>query len=325
MNIPRQKILAHVYNVAKIYNVGTDTLIKFLKNSGFGTFEKNTILSELQLNKVHNKYFRDKLEREKVTGKPKISWITSDEIPHRSDKKTEPAVNTSKFLHIENDQFFKVKQIVRYSNYPEIRSHFTNLEARHICAKMSSSFTRRLCTEVSIHSTSEFANYQLHSIANKALRIFGGKILSFVYSLRPLKFKNNTAIETQTYNKVVPDFPIMTFSTKGSSFKIAFFVKKTGTKDKLEKDIRVFDSKTFKLIGTMTDEGDVLIKLNDFKPRLTIFYEESGIGEIILTAGVEEGNCDLCNLPLTVPLSLRLGIGPVCAKKSGVDRSIYQY
>ena len=68
-----------------------------------------------------------------------------------------------------------------------------------------------------------------------------------------------------------------------------------------------------------------MTKLEKFTPQLTMFYEATEKGNFEISSGIESGKCDLCPRSLTHPTSLRIGIGPICARNHGIDRSLYRY
>jgi len=84
--------------------------------------------------------------------------------------------------------------------------------------------------------------------------------------------------------------------------------------------MRVFDSKSYVEVGSLDEQGYIMTKLEKFKPQLHMFYETISAGNINIYSGVETGNCDLCGKELTHPTSLRIGIGPICAKNNGINK-----
>lgn len=247
------------------------------------------------------------------------------------DEKTQTLIDSyfqtfrEPILHLTTNFFDKPKATITFNGLPPIRTHFTDEQAIGICSKMSSSFTRNLCRQLSNpRENRKKILYQLHYIANKALNIYGGKMLTFIYQLRNLNFKNTTAIEVQTYSKVIPDFPLISFDVGQDSFCISFFAKQIRP-NKIIPDIRLFTSRSFEEIGLIDEEGYIFYKLSKFKPRLTLFFESLKEGKFEIRAGVESGYCQRCNRELTHPLSLRIGFGPDCAKMANIDALLYKF
>ena len=316
-------------NIITHYNIGKDTLFGFLHQinyKGYKDLNLNSSLDDYVLPLIQNQFQSDKNTIEKVKGKTILNF-THSKVNDKAEVVAKSAPTFKhKLLHLTNNLFDKPKTIVKYKNFQPINSFFTDTEAINLCSKMSSSFTRNLCNQINNpKSNSLLLLYQIHTIANKALKIFGGNMLTFIYSLRNLKFKNKTALEIKTYDKVIPDFPIISFKSTNVSFKIAFFIKRNRHSNQLNSDIRLFSGKSFQQIGFIDEQGYVMTKLEKFKPQLTMFYEATEQSKFEIYSGVETGKCDLCPHTLTHPTSLRIGIGPICARNHGIDRTLYRY
>lgn len=326
--ITRPRVIA----VCKAYNIADDTLLDFLNSKGYRNLNPNSLLDNDALKLIDLQFQSDKIAKDRVRGKTTIEFINpkpTQTISSANDKKIKEAeikLYREQVLHLTSDLFNKSKQQVKFKGYPVVSSNFSDNEAINICSKMSSSFTRNLCKQLyNPKSNRQLLIYQIHHIANKAHKIFGGKILTFIHSLRNLNFKNQTASEIKTYTKVVPDFPIISFDTGNTSFKISFFVKQTKKDNKLKADIRLFAPKTYEQIGIIDEEGYIMAKLEKFKPQLTLFYQATKNNSFKIFSGVETGNCEICGRDLSHPISLRIGLGPICAKNNGVDRVLYNF
>lgn len=325
--ITRPRVIA----LCKAYNISDDTLLDFLKSQGYGQLNPNSLLDTQALKLIDQQFQSDKAAKDRVRGKTTIEFINpkiaSTKSPNSiSIKPSEIKTYREPVLHLTNDIFNQPKQKIVFKGYQTFTSNFNDNDAINICGKMSSSFTRRLCKQLySPKANRELILYQLHYIANKALNIFGSKILTFIHGLRNLNFKNQTASEIQTYKKVVPDFPIISFDTVNTSFKISFFVKQTKKDNSLKADIRLFAPKTYEEIGTIDEEGYVMANLEKFKPQLTLFYEATKNNSFKIFSGVETGNCEICGRELSHPISLRIGIGPICASNKSIDKVLYNF
>ena len=329
--------------VCKAYNISGDRLLDFLKSKGYKNLNRNSLIDSEALKLVNSQFMRDKIAKDKIRGQTKIEFVNPNKF-HR-----EPV------LYLHENIFEKIKQQIKFKNYLLQNSNFTDTEAINICSKMSSSFTRSLCRQLHNPKTNrQLILYRLHYIVNKALKLFGGKILTFIYHLRNLQFKNQAANEIKTYNRVIPDFPIISFDIGATSFKISFFLKQnelprrraSGYRSKifvfapegrgieplvikkenrLKTDIRLFAPKTYEEIGAIDEEGYVLIKLEKFKPQLSLFYQATKNNTFKIYSGVETGNCEICGRELTHPTSLRIGLGPICARNKKIDSSLYHF
>lgn len=318
--------------LCKAYNISDDTLIDFLHSKGYCDLNLNSLLDEKAIRLIENQFQSDKFAKDKVRGnttfqftnpKPSIPIQKTVTINNEDD-----ATKTYRepILHLTSNLFNKQKVQIALKGYQTIESSFHDNEAINICSKMSSSFTRQLCKQLhNSKSNRQLILYQIHYIANEALSIFGGKILTFIYGLRNLNFKNQTASEIQTYKKVIPDFPILSFETSNTAFKISFFVKQTNKDGKIISDIRLFAPKTYEEIGTIDEEGYVMAKLQKFKLQLTLFYQATKDNNFKIYSGVETVSCDICGRELSHPVSLRIGIGPICARNKQVDGTLYSF
>lgn len=326
--IARPRVIA----VCKAYNIADDTLLDFLRSKGYRNLNPNSLLDTNALKLIDQNFQSDKIAKDRVRGKTTIEFINPKatlSTKQENDKQIndgEIKLNREPVLHLTHDIFNRPKQQITFKGYPVLSSNFNDNEAINICSKMSSSFTRNLCKQLhNPKANRQLIIYQLHHIANKAHKIFGGKILTFIYNLRNLNFKNKTASEIKTYTKVIPDFPIISFDTGSTSFKISFFVKQTKKNDRLKADIRLFAPKTYEQVGIIDEEGYVMTRLVKFKPQLTLFYQATMNNSFKIFSGVETGNCEICGRELSHPVSLRIGIGPVCATNNQIDKSLYDF
>jgi len=223
-----------VINVCKIYNISPDTLMKFLQNIGYTNLSNTTLLSNEILILIDKEFQDYKNDKDKIRGKTKVNFVNlKSNFPVTKQIKINPPDLTKetlfkhKVLHLDSNIFGIQKQEICYKNFQVIQSNFSDAEAINLCTKMCSSFTRNLCNQLNnTKNNKPLLIYQIHAIVNKALILFGGKILTFIYSLRNLQFKNKTASEIKNYDKVIPDFPIISFTSDNASFKISFFIRR---------------------------------------------------------------------------------------------------
>lgn len=320
-----------VFVVCKAYNIADDTLLDFLKSKDYHNLNPNSLLDTDALKLIDQNFQSDKIAKDRVRGKTTIEFI-NPKVTQSKKQANDKQINDGEVkllrepvLHLTHDLFNRPKQQVSFKGYSTLSSNFSDIEAINICSKMSSSFTRNLCKQLyNPKANRQLIIYQLHHIANKAHKIFGGKILTFIYNLRNLNFKNKTASEIKTYTKVVPYFPIISFDTGSTSFKISFFVKQIKN-DRLKADIRLFAPRTYEQVGIIDEEGCVLTRLEKFKPQLTLFYQATKNNNFKIFSGVETGNCEICGRELSHPISLRIGIGPVCASNNQIDKTLYDF
>ena len=322
---------SRVINVCKVYNISTDTLIKYLRGLGYENISITTSLNDEILSQIDKEFQQHKNIKDKIRGKTEVNFITPIENSTSPVLKpkviTEEPIYKHQVLHLENNLFTDPKQEIIYKKFPKIESYFTDNEAINLCNKMTSSFTRDLCGKLNNPKYDKaLLIYQIHSIANKALWYFGGKILTFIIGLRKLQFRNQTAFEIKHYKNVIPDFPMISFVSDNASFKISFFLKRNKQTNNYRPDIRLYSSKNYEQIGAIDEEGYVISRIEKYRPQINLFYEATRQDNSIkIYSGVETGNCDLCGRQLSHPTSLRIGIGPICAKNIHIDTSIYNY
>jgi hypothetical protein len=307
-----------VMAICRAYNISVDTLVAFLKTKSVENISIHSVIDTSILELIDNEFKKDKIAKDRIRGKTEIQFKSNGNSDVNGMTYREPV------LYIERNRFENFRKHVSYQNLPIIESFFSDFEANTICSKMSSSYSRSICKQLGTHKSEfEKLNYQIHYIANKALGIYGGKLLTFIYELRNMNFAcGSSAVEIRTYLKVIPDFPILTIDSGGASFKISFFLKQTRQKSMVS-DVRVFSSKTNQEIGKVDADGCVITRLEDFKPQLRLFYRSLKDRKFSIYSGIESGTCEVCGKELTDPTSLRIGLGPICARGYGLDNKIY--
>lgn len=228
-----------------------------------------------------------------------------------------------KVLPLEGNLFEKIKTEISYKNLPKFYSNFTDLEALNICRKMTSSFTRKLCLEYDrVNSNRNEILYQLHYIANKALGIYGGRLLTFIYSLRRINYKYLGDAEVSKYFNVLPDFPLLKFNTIRGSIEFSFFNYKCSKTNKIIPDLRSYIENRSS-IEAIDINGYIIKRLELVNPKFQFFLSYLKSGQFTFTSGVETGICDNCKRELRHPISIRIGIGPICARNLGINWSSF--
>lgn len=295
---------AKLSSVAETLKIENDVLLNYLINNGSCT--DYNIDSYLTMEEIHLAIDRFEKIKSKQKYLKTVEWTGA---------KNPIIVKNNLFLR--RDIFTKVISVISHAKFGSFRSHFTDSQAQEICAKMSSSFARSTANKwqaTKDKNEKEELRYQLHYMADEALKVFGGKILTLIFELPKLKFKQKTAIEVKTYQNVRPDFPLINFIDNQSKFNVAFFTKQDRKKSNtISSDVRIYN-KSYEPIGSMTKEGYIQWKLSKFRPQLRLFLDGLKDKQYRIYSGVETGICDICDRTLTDPESLRIGIGPVCAK-----------
>ncbi len=324
--VPPKKDLrsATVWKVALYYNVLIGEILAFLDSDTSLHMNLNSRLDKFQLEEVDKNFGNERTRKNPVT------WIDIKVHPYLKSADSK-IIQTSisspiKQIQLDRDIFNHEREEIIFRGLKSFRSYFSDTEAIKLCSRMSSSYARNLCLKYlkeEIKSEKELLRYQIHYVVNKALKTFGGKILTLIFELPKLGFRSKTAEEVRTYNQVRPDFPLISFKTS-PQVNIAFFTKRKGHTNELIADVRLFNDKSYKEIGYINRDGYIKLKLESFRPQLAIFLQKVNEGKYQIYSGVETGICDICKRPLTHPNSLRIGIGPVCAKNINLDPYFYQ-
>ena len=322
------KYPAQIVRVATVYNVSTDTLIEYLDSEHELNLSPRSYLTQLQLDSIEKQFHNQRAIKEQATGSIKVEWDKIKSNTKSSKEKKENPHQTESYsklriLNLEEDSFQNSKGFIYYKD-KNVETYFSDQDAIELCEKLTSSFTRQLCKDYHA-ATAEIRKrflYQIHYIANKTLTIYGGKIITFILGLKRLQHFTETIQEVQTYRQVRPEFPFITFSTKQTLLYISFYAKESHVSNKLIPDIKVYSptavTNRVTEVGTMDPDGYMEVKLKEFIPYLRLFIDQSKDGFERIYSGVETGFCAICSRPLTVVASIRRGIGPVCARNSGI-------
>jgi hypothetical protein len=234
------------------------------------------------------------------------------------------------FYQFEADNFTRVFGPVSY-NGQTVNTRFTDAQAVNICGKMADAYARAVALkyqEFSSHVQGSVYRYQLHYLANKALTMYGGPVLTFLAGLRPLKFNNLTAALAvkrfrllREFAATEVDFPTLTFQTVGGNeYTMAFHLAESV--DKRRKPVQIFRNRvkvgSIDSYGAAFDaQGKAFARAQTVKPSLLIFCDYLQRSKSpSFYSGVETGSCFVCGRPLTDPRSLRYGIGPTCLSRS---------
>jgi hypothetical protein len=314
---------ATVIYVARNFNTFPREILDILHEHNIEGLDETSLLSQSEFRLIR------KIMETKGSKRSSVGYIWT-EFRDEPDPKPVPSPITinEKQILLTRNVFTKIVKTVSYGSLDPISSYFQDVQARLICSRMSSSFARSIAEKHSRASEGDdkdLLTYQLHYMADKALKVFGGKILTLIYELPPLRFAQKTALEVKTYHQVRPDFPMISFTTHQVQVNVAFFTKLHRLKNKLQPHVFLFKHKTYETIGSIDELGYIRLQLQSFRPELSLFIDRINEKQYKIYSGVQTGVCDICNRPLREPLSLRIGIGPVCAKNIGLDRSEYDY
>ncbi len=243
----------------------------------------------------------------------KLPW---SQVVRRLQKsiETKDVISPQKRPHLSkkiitlHNRFKKIKTAILFGG-EKISSHFTDADAISICKKIDNPTARRLVKDLdnTLLDRNEIL-YKLHYIAEKALSRYGGRFLSFIYSLKPLDNFESTVLALIDYKSFTPSFPILTFE-EDPHYKLFFYVRKDVQRKYIKRAVK---------IGLANDYKDLSITLYSIKPIITLYLDKvNGIDVMYsLSAGINEGVCLICERKLTNPKSILNRIGPCCAKKN---------
>lgn len=318
-----QSVKARITALAQLLDCSPSTLAQHLSTLYVRQFTPTTLLHKVELEAVLSRYGRpDRMRNVEIV----------DAIDAPSAKRTDAS---NVVLLFETNLFEQVQQTVLYSRM-RVESHFTDEQAVVICSKMADSYARtlaanyrRLLDTDSIQAS--IYRYQLHFLAEKARHRYGGAILTFLYQLRSLKFSDRQAHTLQPdkhLTSIEADFPALTFASRvGEEYTLVFHLVPGLPIKNPAARVSVFSYRAGSgtVLGAIDQsgyaldlQGQVVSKLQQTSSSLLIFCNYmKGSRQLEFFTGVESGRCFVCSRPLTEPLSVRYGIGPVCLLRLG--------
>ena len=312
-----------VSKLAIKYRIQSSDMIAYLNSKGFISINENSLLSLDEFNLINLKFISPK-----IIQRPEFRRIKIDLEKCRVDKMlgTDSVIAFSKFelLSLSSDEFIKANEYISYPGFESFNSNFSDEQAFQICSRMSNPFVRGLCKNFnSVDRLKQL--YQIHYIANKALRLFGGKILNFIMNLRALEFSTNGSVEIVNFREVLPDFPLITVESDEGSFFISFFLQRDKKKNKLSSSVKLHSRDSGEVVGDIDENGVITARLQKFYPKIKLYCKILKDQSMQIFSGVETGKCEVCGHILTSPTSCKIGIGPICAEKLGLDQSLYNF
>jgi hypothetical protein len=318
-----QNIPPRLATLAIKYRIPSSDMVAYLKSKGFTSVNESSLLSLDEFNHVNMKFIAPKINQRPEFKKIKID-LEKCRVDKSSGDKTLLEYSFFELPSSRSDELSKVAEYISFPGLESFSSNFSDDQAIRICSKMSNSFVRSLCTKVN-GTDGKKALYQIHYIANKALRLFGEKILTFIMNLRALEFSTNGSIEIVNFREVLPDFPLITVESDDGSFFISFFLQKDKKKNKLSSSVKLHSKEGGEVMGEIDENGIITARLQKFYPRIKLYCKILKDQSMQIFSGVETGKCEVCGHILTSSASCKIGIGPVCAEKLGLDQSLYNF
>jgi Family of unknown function (DUF6011) len=227
-------------------------------------------------------------------------------------------LNKSKFEIIQNQ--------INNTKYGELQSYFTDIEAKKICFKLNNKRIRKiseLFQPNNYEDNQDDIRYQLHYLANKALDIYGGQILTFIYDLPQwYNAKRDTVImqmDNFDLHNSSPRFPnlyLQSNSNSSKQYEISF--KKVYERPIYSSVAFTFRNKETKKEVDINYSGEIVENVTEIEPIILLFKEIIN-GEVVLASGYDEGYCDKCGRELTDYYSILYGRGPTCRLNYGTN------
>lgn len=294
-----------VVNLIKVHKLSSSEVIQYLSNIGVQNASLNTRIDTNLEQKILNHFFI------KTTTKNSANQVYKVENPEL-------------ITVFSKNIFARVVQEISHPNYKQIKSYFSDEQAKHICFKMSNKNIRYF-SNLFITKTTGIdkltLRYQIHYLANKALTFYGGKILTFIYELKNWAGRKNDVEVLKMNPKSVYDvdtnFPklhiqsyennksyTLTFTRAYERFGSAYF------------PLKITNNYSHK-IARVSINGQLIDDFENCIPEIAIFKESIG-EDFMLFSGYDDDFCDNCQKRLTDPISIKYGMGPTCRKDHGI-------
>lgn len=315
--IKKLQLSARVRNIHIHFNIGKVTLFEFLNKNGYRNITDNTLLDRNAIELIEVNFKNDREEYEKIHGKKEITFLTSNDTQApRTNIQIDKSFSTN-ILNLTENIFQNSNVTIQSQGRSSFLSPFTDNQAINICSKMSNAIARKNAQLLSIkpHNNHEI-RYTVHFFAKKALEVYGGKMLTFIYRLRKLRFNKPNTVEIKDYDFPGPSLPLLVFKLGNERLALAFYAKKSRIGHLYESRINAYRMDGTHL-GVVDCNGFITSSNTNFKPLFSMFFEKFSNNHFEVFSGVETGHCMICERPLTDPVSARRGIGPICARTFG--------
>jgi hypothetical protein len=221
---------------------------------------------------------------------------------------------------------FKDRQaVIRKFEAVEVETIFSDFEAFSICAGMEDRTARKMARRYFAEEdiTEENLHYA-HDAAMQVLKQKGPQLMSYLISLPPLPFQalNATQIFSEfDKRKKSSRFPILRITyyndaQKREKIHIGFFgTPSPDGRVRHDNVLEVKNKSTGETLMKIARDGRVLPQAGakQILPGILLFIRFSqNVKDFIVNYGLETGECSICGRELTDPVSIKLGIGPVC-------------
>lgn len=215
--------------------------------------------------------------------------------------------------------------MVTHSKYNDLESYFTDCQAKVICLKMSNRRIRhfaKLFLTDNVEFDRNTLRYQIHYVANKALKFYGGKILTFISELKDWStHTSNVNVEVLKMNPnavydLDPNFPKLRIqSYENSKSYTIIFTRAYERYGANYYPIRITNNYT-RQSAWVSINGQLIDNFENFIPEIAIFKEMTD-QSFQLYSGYDDEFCDICGRRLEDPISIKYGRGPTCRNNHG--------
>jgi hypothetical protein len=282
-----------IAEISKRLKVGHELVIDIINNSL--NFKKN-----LELNsKVEFKYLD--LVNKIIQSKPNWSDFKQNKI--------------IVFNGLNKNNFLKKKQIIEINNI-SFETNFSDNEAIEICKRMSDGVIRKAANSIyQINNINERNKtiYQFHKLAMKALKYYGGHILTFILNSNILRSKNSKILvyngKIKFTDNIDPTFPNIHFSIKDEKYFIRFNRPKEDIFNSYQ--LTIYNKNNYPIYG-INKENRLIKNFEDRPPYINMFLDFSNQINPKIYFGYDNTQCDICGRELTDAISIKYGRGPNC-------------
>lgn len=317
--------MKRLIQIGKELNIGVSTLIDYCERLGHTKMNPHSkIDSQLENQIIALK--EGKIEVPPTIENEEFQVLSTTELPEDFNR-TNPFQLEQQEIITEGDRFSnRPKRTLTYQD-SEVETVFSDFEAYSICMGLDNRHAKHMARNYfKKNEQLEIDQIDAHILAMSALNRYGSKALSFIVSLPPLPFKAVNA--TQIFSELdkrrkKQEFPILRIIFKNAKnetekIQISYYAEKSSKGRKRNDNVLAIKNRSTGQQLMLVSRNGIVIPKNNAKqivPVLQVFIRFSkDTKKAILNYGLETGECSICGRELTVPESIRRGIGPICGK-----------
>lgn len=317
--------MKRITQLAKELKTPIFSIMNALKELGLSVNSEHSKIDEetirLVIEKLRPKKREDKQQKQihPSTNLPSVTDLPIEFEYHNQFEAAQLEMLTNEGLFINRNPQ------LRLFEETTIETIFSDFEAFSICAGLEDRRARKAAKNFFANKdVKEDVCLYAHQVAMLAIKHYGPQMLTYVVSLPPLPFKALDA--TQLFReldkrKTSNRFPILRITyyndeNKREKIQIGFYAS-TGYEGRMRYDnvLEVKNKSTGDTLMKIARDGRVLpnMDIKQMLPQILLFIRFSqDVQKYILNYGLETGECSICGRELTDPISIKLGIGPIC-------------